>query len=225
MVGDSCLSRLLPRPVCVDRSRRATHSPTRRCHRYRARLLALDRRSTLATRQRRRRARRHRRLPAQPPRATTPAPEKPRTDYRCSRTKHDAPPAPQPPRARDHPRRHGEPLSSPPPRHHHQPPNSSHAKSLKRSAQSPNPAWHYSLPAAQPTASTRGGNPHTHIETVTYGDDGDWSRRTIIILVMQTLDNAISLRPHKGPFGTFWLRTNRTPSGDAHVHPRRQPGR
>ncbi|HTD09142.1 MAG TPA: GMC family oxidoreductase [Solirubrobacteraceae bacterium] len=95
-------------------------------------------------------------------------------------------------------------------------------------------------------------DPHTHIETVTYGDDGDsmhrlntllvgdgtratrplkllgqillhpkrlaqvmfpkhWSRRTIIILVMQTLDNAISLRPHKGPFGTFWLRTEQDP--------------
>jgi cholesterol oxidase len=95
-------------------------------------------------------------------------------------------------------------------------------------------------------------DPHTHIETVTYGDDGDsmhrlntllvgdgtrvtrplkliaqsilhpkrvaqvlfpkhWSRRTIIILVMQTLDNAIALRPRKGPFGTFWLRTEQDP--------------
>ena len=34
-----------------------------------------------------------------------------------------------------------------------------------------------------------------------------WSRRTIILLVMQTLDNAIALRPRKGPFGTFWLTT------------------
>jgi cholesterol oxidase len=91
-------------------------------------------------------------------------------------------------------------------------------------------------------------DPHTHIETVTYGDAGDsmhrlytlmvgdgtrmtrplkllaqilthplrllkvlfprhWSRRTIILLVMQTLDNAISLRPRRGPFGTLWLRT------------------
>jgi cholesterol oxidase len=91
-------------------------------------------------------------------------------------------------------------------------------------------------------------DPHTHIETVTYGDDGDsmrllytlltgdgtritrplklltqialhpkrlaevlfakhWSRRTIILLVMQTLDNAIALRPRKGPFGSFWLQT------------------
>jgi cholesterol oxidase len=91
-------------------------------------------------------------------------------------------------------------------------------------------------------------DPHTHIETVTYGDAGDsmhrlytllvgggtrvtrplkllgqillhprrfakvmfprhWSRRTIIILVMQTLDNAIALRPRKGPFGAFWLQT------------------
>jgi cholesterol oxidase len=95
-------------------------------------------------------------------------------------------------------------------------------------------------------------DPHTHIETVTYGDDGDsmhrlntllvgdgtrvtrplkllgqsllhpkrlaqvlfpkhWSRRTIIMLVMQTLDNAIALRPHKGPFGTFWLKTEQDP--------------
>jgi cholesterol oxidase len=93
---------------------------------------------------------------------------------------------------------------------------------------------------------------NTHIETVTYGDDGDsmhrlntllvgdgtrvtrplklllqvllhpkrlaqvmfpkhWSRRTIIILVMQTLDNAIALRPQKGPFGSFWLRTEQDP--------------
>jgi cholesterol oxidase len=95
-------------------------------------------------------------------------------------------------------------------------------------------------------------DPNTHIETVTYGDDGDsmhrlytllvgdgtrltrplkllgqmllhprrltkvlfpkhWSRRTIIILVMQTLDNAIALRPRKGPFGAFWLQTEQDP--------------
>jgi cholesterol oxidase len=95
-------------------------------------------------------------------------------------------------------------------------------------------------------------DPNTHIETVTYGDDGDsmhrlytllvgdgtrltrplkllwqillhpqrlfkvlfpkrWSRRTIIILVMQTLDNAIALRPHKGPLGSFWLKTEQDP--------------
>ena len=93
---------------------------------------------------------------------------------------------------------------------------------------------------------------HTHIETVTYGSDGDsmhrlytllvgdgtrltrplkllgqivrhprrlarvlfpkhWSRRTIILLVMQTLDNAIALRPRKGPFGSFWLQTEQDP--------------
>jgi cholesterol oxidase len=93
---------------------------------------------------------------------------------------------------------------------------------------------------------------NTHIETVTYGDDGNsmhrlntllvgdgtrmtrplkllaqiarhprnfvevlfpkhWSRRTIIILVMQTLDNAIALRPRKGPFNSFWLRTEQDP--------------
>jgi cholesterol oxidase len=93
---------------------------------------------------------------------------------------------------------------------------------------------------------------NTHIETVTYGDDGDsmrllytlltgdgtrvtrplkllaqlllhprrlvkmmfakrWSRRTIILLVMQTLDNAIALRPRRGPFGTLWLQTEQDP--------------
>ncbi len=95
-------------------------------------------------------------------------------------------------------------------------------------------------------------DPNTHIETVTYGDDGNsmrllytlltgdgtrvtrplklftqiarhpkrlaevlfakhWSRRTIILLVMQTLDNAIALRPRKGPFGSFWLQTEQDP--------------
>jgi cholesterol oxidase len=95
-------------------------------------------------------------------------------------------------------------------------------------------------------------DPHTHIETVTYGEDGDsmhrlytllvgdgtrltrplkllaqmllhpqrlakvlfpkhWSRRTIIVLVMQTLDNAIALRPRKGPFGSLWLQTEQDP--------------
>jgi cholesterol oxidase len=93
---------------------------------------------------------------------------------------------------------------------------------------------------------------NTHIETVTYGDDGNsmhrlntlltgdgtrvtrplkllwqillhpkrlaqvlfpkhYSRRTIILLVMQTLDNAIALRPHRGPLGTFWLKTEQDP--------------
>ncbi len=95
-------------------------------------------------------------------------------------------------------------------------------------------------------------DPNTHIETVTYGDEGNsmhrfytllvgdgtrvtrplkwlgqialhpkrfvqvvfpkhWSRRTIIVLVMQTLDNAIALRPHSGPFGSFWLKTEQDP--------------
>jgi cholesterol oxidase len=40
---------------------------------------------------------------------------------------------------------------------------------------------------------------------------GHWSRRTIILLVMQTLDNAIALRPRKGPFGSFWLQTEQDP--------------
>jgi cholesterol oxidase len=38
-----------------------------------------------------------------------------------------------------------------------------------------------------------------------------WSRRTIIILVMQTLDNAIALRPRQGPFGSLWLKTEQDP--------------
>ncbi|HUB72863.1 MAG TPA: GMC family oxidoreductase [Solirubrobacteraceae bacterium] len=95
-------------------------------------------------------------------------------------------------------------------------------------------------------------DPNTHIETVTYGDDGNsmhrlntllvgdgtrltrplkllgqvvlhpkrlaqllfpkhYSRRTIILLVMQTLDNAIALRPRKGPLGSFWLQTEQDP--------------
>ncbi|HEV3071204.1 MAG TPA: GMC family oxidoreductase [Solirubrobacteraceae bacterium] len=95
-------------------------------------------------------------------------------------------------------------------------------------------------------------DPHTHIETVSYGHDGDsmrmlytlmvgdgtrltrplkllgqmllhpkrlvqlifakhWSRRTIILLVMQTLDNAMALRPRQGPFGSLWLSTEQDP--------------
>jgi cholesterol oxidase len=96
-------------------------------------------------------------------------------------------------------------------------------------------------------------DPNTHIETVTYGDEGDsmhrlytllvgdgtrvtrplkllsqillhpkrfaqvmfpkhWSRRTIIVLVMQTLDNAIALRPRRGPFGSLFLSTEQDPN-------------
>ncbi len=92
----------------------------------------------------------------------------------------------------------------------------------------------------------------THIETVTYGDDGDsmsslytllvgdgtrvtrplkllatilrhpgkfaqvlwpkgWSRRTIIVLVMQTLDNAIALRPKLTRSGDVRLQTEQDP--------------
>lgn len=95
-------------------------------------------------------------------------------------------------------------------------------------------------------------DPHTHIETVTYGNDGDsmsvlytlltgdgtkatrplkllgqilrhpvnflkimrpkgWSRRTIIILVMQTLDNAIALRPKRKRSGDVRLTTEQDP--------------
>ncbi len=95
-------------------------------------------------------------------------------------------------------------------------------------------------------------DPHTHIETVTYGKAGDsmnalytllvgdgtrmtrplkllaqilrhplkfaqvmwpkgWSRRTIIILVMQTLDNAIALRPKLKRSGDVRLQTEQDP--------------
>jgi cholesterol oxidase len=94
---------------------------------------------------------------------------------------------------------------------------------------------------------------HTHIETVTYGHDGDsmsalytlltgdgtkatrplkllgqivrhpvnflkimrpkgWSRRTIIVLVMQTLDNAIALRPKRKRNGDVRLTTEQDPA-------------
>jgi cholesterol oxidase len=95
-------------------------------------------------------------------------------------------------------------------------------------------------------------DPHTHIETVTYGSAGDsmntlytllvgdgtrvtrplkllgqilrhplrfaqvmwpkgWSRRTIIVLVMQTLDNAIALRPRLKRSGDVRLQTEQDP--------------
>ena len=95
-------------------------------------------------------------------------------------------------------------------------------------------------------------DPHTHIETVSYGNDGDsmsllytllvgdgtrltrplkllaqvvrhpgrfaktlwprgWSRRTIILLVMQTLDNAIALRPKLKRSGDVRLQTEQDP--------------
>jgi len=95
-------------------------------------------------------------------------------------------------------------------------------------------------------------DPQTHIETVTYGHDGDsmsalytlltgngtkatrplkllgqilrhpvnflkimrpkgWSRRTIIVLVMQTLDNAIALRPKRKRNGDVRLTTEQDP--------------
>lgn len=95
-------------------------------------------------------------------------------------------------------------------------------------------------------------DPHTHIETVTYGEAGDsmstlytlmvadgtrvtrplkllgqivrhpakfaqalwpkgWSRRTIIVLVMQTLDNAIALRPKLTRSGDVRLQTEQDP--------------
>ena len=38
-----------------------------------------------------------------------------------------------------------------------------------------------------------------------------WSRRTIIVLVMQSLDNAIALRARRGPLGGVRLRTEQDP--------------
>ena len=38
-----------------------------------------------------------------------------------------------------------------------------------------------------------------------------WSRNTIIVLVMQTLDNAIALRARRLPGGAVWLRTEQDP--------------
>jgi cholesterol oxidase len=42
-------------------------------------------------------------------------------------------------------------------------------------------------------------------------DPRGWSRRTIIVLVMQTLDNAISLRPRPGPRRSMRLQTEQDP--------------
>jgi cholesterol oxidase len=38
-----------------------------------------------------------------------------------------------------------------------------------------------------------------------------WSKNTIIVLVMQTLDNAIALRARRLPWGSVWLRTEQDP--------------
>jgi cholesterol oxidase len=40
---------------------------------------------------------------------------------------------------------------------------------------------------------------------------GGWSERTFLLLVMQTLDNAIALRPRRGPFGGIRLQTEQNP--------------
>ena len=111
-------------------------------------------------------------------------------------------------------------------------------------------------------------DPHTHIETVTYGDAGDsmrtlytllvgdgtrvtrplkllgadrppprqvrarccgrsgWSRRTIIVLVMQTLDNAIALRPTQRRVRRRAAADRAGPRApEPDVHPGRQRGR
>ena len=43
-------------------------------------------------------------------------------------------------------------------------------------------------------------------------DPRGWSRRTIILLVMQTLDNAIALRPRPGRMGSMRLQTEQDPA-------------
>jgi len=43
-------------------------------------------------------------------------------------------------------------------------------------------------------------------------DPRNWSRRTIIVLVMQSLDNAIALRPRPGRFGAMRLQTEQNPA-------------
>jgi cholesterol oxidase len=43
-------------------------------------------------------------------------------------------------------------------------------------------------------------------------DPRAWSRRTIILLVMQTLDNAIALRPRPGRLGAMRLQTEQNPA-------------
>jgi cholesterol oxidase len=43
-------------------------------------------------------------------------------------------------------------------------------------------------------------------------DPRGWSRRTIILLVMQTLDNAIALRPRPGRMGAMRLQTEQDPA-------------
>ncbi|HEY0343535.1 MAG TPA: GMC family oxidoreductase [Solirubrobacteraceae bacterium] len=43
-------------------------------------------------------------------------------------------------------------------------------------------------------------------------DPRGWSRRTIILLVMQTLDNAIALRPRPGRLGAMRLQTEQDPA-------------
>lgn len=44
-----------------------------------------------------------------------------------------------------------------------------------------------------------------------------WSRRTVILLVMQTLDNSLALRPKKNPWGGYRLTTEEDPE---HPNPR-----
>ena len=57
-------------------------------------------------------------------------------------------------------------------------------------------------------------------------DPRGWSRRTIILLVMQTLDNAIALRPKRALLGgDVRLQTEQDPEQpEPDVHPGRQPG-
>ncbi len=53
------------------------------------------------------------------------------------------------------------------------------------------------------------------IEFARLFDPRGWSRRTIILLVMQTLDNAIALRPRPGRRGSMRLQTEQDPAKPA----------
>ena len=40
---------------------------------------------------------------------------------------------------------------------------------------------------------------------------GSWARRTLILLVVQTLDNAMAFRARRQPFRRVWLTTRQDP--------------
>ena len=77
------------------------------------------------------------------------------------------------------------------------------------------PAASCSAPVAAPSGQLRAG----------CCGRGGWSRRTIIVLVMQTLDNAIALRPKLTRSGDVRLQTEQdAEQPEPDVHPGRQRG-